>query len=367
MFDEQVVRRDPHVADLMDQFVCVRLVQANAMDLSLFQFDYDLTFAVFFLNADKTVYGRFSSRSDRKDATKDITLEGFRQALAAALDLHKGYPANKASLAGKQPLPPRYKSPEEYPSLRGKYQATLEYEGKVVQSCMHCHQVREAERVFFRADRQPIPDEVLYPWPMPNVAGLALDPKEKAKVQSVAPGSAAAKDGFQAGDELLTLEGQSLLSIADVQWVLHHAPQPARLKADVLRGNKKLALTLNLLNDWRRQSDISWRVTTWDLRRMATGGLVLNEATAEERHQANLPDSALALRVEHVGEYGDHAAAKRAGFKKDDLLVNVDGQAGRRTESELLGYLLQHKMPGARVPATVLRAGERIQLELPMQ
>src|SRR5436190_7520059 len=207
MFDEQVVRRDPKIADLMDQFVCVRLVQANAMDLSLFQFDFDLTFAVFFMNADKTLYGRFGSRSERKDATKDISMEGFRKALAAALDLHKKYPANKAALSGKQNPTPRFKVPEEYPSLRGKYKSTLDYEGKVVQSCMHCHQVGEAERTFFRADRKPIPDEVVYPWPMPNVIGLALDSQEKAKVSSVGQGSAAEQAGLKTGDEILTLQG----------------------------------------------------------------------------------------------------------------------------------------------------------------
>ena len=53
----------------MDEFVCVRLVQANALDLTLFQFDYDLTFAVFFMNTDRTIYGRYGTRSERKDAT----------------------------------------------------------------------------------------------------------------------------------------------------------------------------------------------------------------------------------------------------------------------------------------------------------
>src|SRR6476646_8670625 len=96
MFDEQVVRRDSQVADLMDQFVCVRIVQANGMDLSLFQFDFDLTFVAFFMNADTTIYGRFGSRSDRKEAAKEITLEGLRKALSGALDLHKGYPGNSA-------------------------------------------------------------------------------------------------------------------------------------------------------------------------------------------------------------------------------------------------------------------------------
>src|ERR1044071_6075824 len=103
----------------MDKFISVRLVQANAIDLTLFQFDYDLTFAVFFMNADRTIYGRYGSRSERKDATRDISIEGFRQALAAALELHKHFPSNKASLAGKQPRPARVKTPDGYPSLRG--------------------------------------------------------------------------------------------------------------------------------------------------------------------------------------------------------------------------------------------------------
>jgi S1-C subfamily serine protease len=122
-----------------------------------------------------------------------------------------------------------------------------------------------------------------------------------------------------------------------------------------------------LAKDWRQQSDIAWRTTTWDLRRMAAGGMVLQDATAEERRAARLSDDTLALRVNHVGEYGDHAVAKRAGFKKDDILVGVDGQNSHLAESELFRYLLQHKMPGEKIPVTVLRDGERMNLELLMQ
>jgi serine protease Do len=366
-FDEQVVRRDPEIAELMDQFVSVRLVQANAMDLTLFQFDYDLTFAVFFMNADKTVYGRFGSRSSQKDAAREISIESFRQAMPAALELHKNYPANKAALAGKRGPQPKFKAPEEYPSLRGKYRPTLDYEGKVVQSCMHCHQVRDAERVLYRTEGKAIPDEVLYPWPMPDVIGLALDPKEKAKVKAITPGSSAEKDGFRVGDEILTLKGQPILSIADVQWVLHNTNGPTKLKADVLRGGQRLTLNVTLAEGWRRQSDIAWRATSWELRRMATGGLLLKELPTANRQQAGLADRELALLVEHVGEYGEHAAAKRAGFQKKDLILSVDGQTRRMSESELFGYLLQNRMPGAKVPVGVLRGEQRLDLELPMQ
>lgn len=353
----------------MDQFICVRLVQANALDLSLFQFDYDLTFAAFFMNADKTIYGRFGTRSDRKDAMRDMSMEGFRKALAAALELHKAYPKNKAALAGKRGPAPRFDSPEQYPSLKatGRYTDKLDYEGKVVQSCIHCHQVRDAEFTFFRSQQKPIPDEVLYAWPMPEVLGLRLDAKEKAKVERVASGSSAERDGFKVGDEIVTLNGQPLISIADVQWMLHNAPAEGSLKAQVMRGGKKVNLNLTLANGWRRQGDISWRTTTWYLRGKAAGGLVLKELPWEYRLEAKVPENQMALSVEFVGQYNEHATAKKAGFQKGDILINVDGRNDLMTESRLFGYLIQNRMPGTKIPVTLLRNGERLNLELPMQ
>jgi hypothetical protein len=364
--DGQVVRHDPQLEDLLGRFVCVRLVQANALDLSLFQFDYDLTFAAFFLNADRTVYGRFGSRS-HEEAEKDISLIGFRNALAAALELHQGYPANRASLQGKQPRPVSYPAPEHYPWLAGKYKPTLDYGEKVASSCLHCHQVREAERLVYRTAAQPVPQQTLYPWPIPDVIGLSLDPTAAAKVAKVARGSAAAQAGFQPDDHILQLERQPVLSIADVQWVLHHALAPATLRAVVRRGRASKELTLHLEADWRRRTDISWRATTWDLRRMVTGGLVLKDLTDDARRQAKLSPTSLGLRVHYIGQYGEHAVGKRAGFQKDDVIVQIAGLDQRLTESQLMGHLLQTTKPGASVPVTVLRAGNRLRLELPMQ
>src|SRR5258705_12179242 len=120
----------------MEQFVRVRVVQGNALDLSLFQFDTDLTFAAFFLNADRTVYGRFGTRSEQKRADKDITMDGFRAAMAGALELHRNYPANKSSLEGKQPLPVKFQTPEQYTNLARKSTATLNFAtNKVASSC----------------------------------------------------------------------------------------------------------------------------------------------------------------------------------------------------------------------------------------
>ena len=39
-FDDDVARRDPVIRDLLDEFVCVRIVQANTIDLTTFQHDF---------------------------------------------------------------------------------------------------------------------------------------------------------------------------------------------------------------------------------------------------------------------------------------------------------------------------------------
>jgi serine protease Do len=365
--DSQIVERDPAVTKLLDQFVCVRIVQANGLDLSLFQYDYDQSLAAFFLNADGTIYGRYGTRSHETESERDVSVEGFARALEGALELHRQFPANEPLLAAKHGPAPEFPVPEEFPSLKGRYGSALDYKGNVVKSCIHCHQVGEALRLVYREKRQEIPERVLYPYPLPETLGLTLDPKQKAHVLAVADGSSAEKDGFQPGDKLTTLNGQPLLSIADVQWVLHNAGDAKSLKAEVVRGGKKLNVPLSLEPGWRGRGNISWRATSWDLRRMTTGGMRLDSLSPEDRQKAGLAAEALALRARHVGEYGAHAAAKNAGFVKGDVLVEVDGKSGLLTESQLMAWLVNVRRPGDRIPVVILRDGQRMTLELPMQ
>jgi serine protease Do len=365
--DEKVVERDPVVQSLLSKFVCVRSVHANGMDLSLFQFDYDQSWAAFFLNADLTIYGRYGTRSHQTESESDVSLEGFAKALTGALELHNQYPQIKESLAAKRGPDSAVSVPEELPSLKGKFGSKLNYEGKVVQSCIHCHQVGEGLRTMNRVPGSPLPDKILYPYPHPKSLGMILDPKEKAKVARVEPESIAAKSGFQAGDELVALENQPLLSIADIQWVLHNTGDTANLAAEVLRNGNPQVLQLQLTKGWRQLSDISWRATSWELRRMATGGLLLEELPAAEREQAKLSNGELALRVKHVGQYGPHAAAKQAGFQKGDILVALNGDIHRITESQLLAEMINKHRPGEKIPVTVLRDGKKVELKLPIQ
>jgi hypothetical protein len=234
----------------MAKFVCVRVVQGWGIDLNLYQFDFRQTWAAFFLNPDKTVYGRYGTESTFKNSGTTNTLEGFKKAVKAALDLHAGYPANKAELDAKTGPAAPWKTPETIPFLQGKPPSKAPYSGKGT-ACIHCHAAWGGVVKSLEQAKQPVPLKLQAPWPMPDVVGLDLDPKEKATVTGVDAGSAAEKAGFKAGDVVVTMEGQPIVSIADVQWVLHNAKDTGPVKAEVERGGQKTPLTLTLAAGWR--------------------------------------------------------------------------------------------------------------------
>ena len=365
--DAEVLKQAEHeLAPLLNQFICVRVMNANDLDLALFQFDYDLSFSTMFFNGDGTIYGRYGSWTHQHEF-QNTTIAGYQRALEGALAIHRGYPANKATLAAKQGGPIPFKKPVEIPSLAAKYKPDLDWEGKVMQSCVHCHQIGDAIRASYRDQKKTIPAEWIFPLPSPETIGLTLEPDQAARVKSVATSSIAAKAGIQSGDEIISLAGQPPISIADVSWALHHAPDSGAFAVEIERGGAKKSLSLDLPANWRTKSEISRRAGTWPMRGMALGGLILEEAPDATRTHHDIGKDKLALRVKGLGQYGKNAAAKNAGFQKDDVLIEIDGKSDRVTEGELIGRLLQAHQPGEKIKAIVLRGSERKELSLPMQ
>ncbi len=368
--DQDVVKPDPATKKLMDQFVRVRVVQANGLDLTQFQYDFDLSFSALVMNADGTIYTRYGNRSSAEDV-EDNPIEGLRATLAAALTLHDTRDDFREGLLAKKAQLTKFDRPEKYPNLT-RYKTSVDFGGTVVKDCMHCHQIRDAERELYRQQDGTIPDEILFPFPRPEVIGLTLNPSTKATVKGVAKDSAAAAAGFQAGDEIVSLAGQPILSLADVQWALEIAThrtglQPVQIAAEVHRGGQPKKLTLTLAPGWRKAQDISWRPTTWELRAMALGGLFLENVSDADRKKLDLPNDSLALRVKHAGMYDKHAGAHRAGIRKDDILIAFDGLTDRRSESQLIARGVQERKPGDKVAVAVLRGGKRLEFTVPMQ
>lgn len=366
--DDELVHQNPTIRRLLDEFVCVRIVSTNGLDLSTFQFDYDQSFAAFFLNAEGAIYGRYGTRSHRTYWSDDVSVEGMAAAMEGALNLHKKWPANKAILAGKRGPKPPFPTPEKAKTLAGKYGPQINYQGDVVKSCIHCHQVGDAIKADALAADGPMPEKILFGYPHPKTLGLILDPTTRPLVKEVVADSVAESAGFEAGDSILTLAGQPLLSIADVQWVLHQTPpEGATLSATVKRGDELMTVDLPLEEGWRRAEDISWRVSSWELRRIVFGGFVLEPLDDAARAKLDLKADQTALRVKHVGQYDRHAVAKNAGVRVGDILVSVDSRTDLLRETDILAYGLENHEPGDKIAYVFLREGKRIPISIPQQ
>lgn len=329
------------------QFVCVRLVQMKGVDLHLFQFDYDQSWAVFFLNAEGTIYGRYGTRGgDKKNAANFISVASLKKSMELALQLHREYPANKASLAGKLGPKPSYPAAEQIPSLQDRALGWT-----TPQNCIHCHMVGEHVRNLKYKEKRLSPADI-WVYPLPENIGLKMDVDDGLRVQSVLPNSSAGRAGFETGDELLTLNGQPLVSQADIQWVLHNSPVETSLTVTLHRHGQVLTETIALSGNWKA-SDLSWRESSWSFR----PGIWTVPLSKDERIKRDIPTDQPALLVKWT--FGKTQLAKQAGLKDGDVIVAVDGQPVPPDESHFMAQVRLNHPPGDRVKLTLLRAGKR--------
>src|SRR5262245_50722004 len=293
----------------------------KGVDLDLFQFDWDQTWCVFFLNGDGTIYGRYGTRAGNGDkSTTHISIPSFKIAMQRALELHRGYPANKTQLAGKRGPKAEYAVAEKIPNVEEHH-------------CIHCHNVREGLlRTKWQDKKLTAADLWLYP--LPENVGLKIDVDDGLRVQAVTPGSPAAKADLRAGDEFISLGGQPLVSIADIQWVLHQAPVEGKVAATVRRDGKELKTAITLAGSWK-ESDIAWRSSSGPGLRY---GFWPTPLDANERSQHKLGADSFAFRVKNL--YTPRAEKlKDAGLRQGDIIVGVDGNTKSMTESQFIAYL----------------------------
>lgn len=354
--DRAVNQPEAELKALEDQFVCVRIVQTNGLDLSLFQVDFDNSWSAMFMNADGAIYGRFGTRTATGPQSDGFhNVPAFKKTLERALEVHKGYPGNKATLADKVGKAPDYPIPDKIPGLdRWSGRATTP------QGCIHCHMVREYSlRDKWQNKKLTIDD--LWVFPMPNNIGLRMDDKDGLKVQSVQADTPASKAGFNVGDDLVSLNGQPLLSLADIQWVLHNLPKETSLKATVKRNGTTLEKEIPLSGNWK-ESDIGWRASSWYGLRY---GLKTEQLNAADKQKRGIAADQLAIVVK--GMFGKGAPSlQKAGIKNGDIIVAVDGKTEPMNESQFLIDLRLRHGPSDAVRLTVLRGDQRVELTVPM-
>lgn len=349
---------DPDLKTLTDQFVRVRVVQMGGVDLSLFQFDPMLSWAIFFMNADKTIYGRYgrahpASKRAKKDSNPNPNKTSLRSALTAALGLHKDYELDRAAgkkrFAGKTGKPVRWRYAEKTPAAR-KYKR-LKRVNDGGDGCVHCHEVLRTAIDSYFMSKIRVPDDHLWLYPRPPSIGLTLDELEHHRVRRVESGSPAAKAGLKVGDRLLTMDGQILISMADVQWILHNVPtEGGVIPLTVFRGTEEKALTLTLPQDWRYAEDFAWRYRMAGYAAWLWGGF-------------NIHDHAQGVRIGKPSPWWFKKPNQdaRKTLKTGDIIIEVDGTKGM-DRSRYLAHLMRDVRLGRSVKLKVIRAGETIDL-----
>lgn len=362
----------PKLKTLLDSFVRIRLVQMGGVDLSVFQFDPFLSWSLFFMNGDKTIYGRFGSASpntkrNRKDSNPNHTTAGLRAALEGALGVHREYTKDPKKwtkiLAGKTGPKPAWKTIESNPIAR-KYQRLGRMKGTDPRGCAHCHEVQRSLIDSYILTKKRITDDMLWLYPQPEILGLKLSRDYSARVTEVAKGSFAERAGVKPGDDIGTLQGQPILSVADVQFVLQNFPDAGgALTIQVLRRDKNqelpilgrvIASRMTLPRLWRRTEDFGWRY------RVAGYAMWLWTGVTLADHPKGVRVANLSPRWFKKPNW-----KARSQFKPGDIIVEADGKKGW-TRSTFLAYLMRDKKLGSTVRMRLIRRGQTIDVQFPI-
>jgi hypothetical protein len=318
--------------------VRVRLTRVDPLDLNLFEFDYDLTFMVFFLNAEGKVYARYGGR-DSEGPDSRQSLRGLRYTMESVLQMHA---QDQKAFAPRTQEGPRFIR-DVSGSRRG---------GR----CIHCHQVNEILTAELQRKGLWSRDWV-WRYPLPENVGLDLEVDRGNVVRRVQEKSPAAAVGLQAGDRVRWLNGVPIHSFADAQFALDRAPASGSVEVVWERAGASRKGSLALRDGWR-QSDIAWRPSMQGF--VAHARLWGADLTAEQKEALGLSAQQLAFRQNSPVPTQPHAAGIQAG----DVILGVDDRSLAMDVSEFNRYVSRHYLVGDQVVVNVLRDGRRLNLRM---
>jgi hypothetical protein len=360
-FDAEVAQGSDVIARLAaDKFVALRQVEMKGVDLSQFQFDHDLNWAAMFINADGTVYGRYGTQSaEGPDAYNSVA--SLEKAMQRVLALHELYPNNKADLEAKKGAPKPYRTALEMPAMENKQKLA----GPTARNnCVHCHNIHDAEQEQWRKEGTLTLDK-LYRYPLPENMGLKIDRNDGVKVEKVIEGSAAARAGLKAGDSITHLNGQAIISIADMQWVLHGlANKDVKVTVRAERAGAPVSAEVLLTAGWKK-TDFLWRGSRWSLK--PRPGFWAPELKGRELEALKLGEGAKAYRIQWINaDQSEGRKAKEAGLREGDLVVEVADKPISWTPEQFQMHVRMNYKVGDELPLTVVRGGKRVRVLLPL-
>lgn len=336
-FDEQVVRLQG-IEEIADAFVRVRLDRIADSDLSLFEFDYDLTMMIFFITADEQILGRYCGRDEDGPDTRQ-SLAGLNYTMRQALEIY---------CLGLE-LPPR---PNSSTSVRQLVAGS----GNQGRGCIHCHDVKEMLNEQ-RVKQGAVNHQLAWRYPLPENVGLALEVDRGNIVKTITPNSAAAAIGLQPGDVLESIGGTRVRSFADAQYALDKAPEQGTLRVVWHHQDELLDKQLRLTSGWRK-SNILWRPSMYKM--IAAPRVFGNDLNAKEKAAFGVGEKLLAFRQKDAVS----TQARTAGIRAGDIILGFDGRQLEMDAYEFQSYVRREYLSGDVVKVDIIRDGQKITLPM---
>lgn len=355
-FDAEVAKGNDKVRQLAQkEFISVRQVEMKDVDLSQFEFDHDLNWAAMFIHPDGTVYARYGTQSaEGPDAYNSI--EGLLTTMKRVLELHQDYPNNRQLLVGKR----SQKKPTFALDLPGLKNAEKLAQITTRSNCVHCHTIHDAAHFEAQAKGTFVQD-MLWKYPLPDNIGLQMDRVRGTQIKAILDGSPAANTKLKKGDQIKTMNGQLISSIADIQWVLHKLPnQPTQIAFETQTGSKH---TISVAKGWKKY-DVSWRGSMWSVSPMLRVWTPELEPKRLRALKIEKPRTAFLVRWINTGSKGGKSAFA-SGLRHGDILIEYEGKPiEKMTPQQFNAYIKLNYKVGQKLPVTVLRKGKRIKIDI---
>ncbi|MEM8710462.1 MAG: thioredoxin family protein, partial [Planctomycetota bacterium] len=290
--------------EALEPIIPVRVTDMRGVDLNVWRFDWDLTFAAVIVHPDGTLLASYGGR-DERGADHWLTERSYAAFLKAGLDAYAAAP----EVDKKQNEPTSPLTVDSIPAFAERDRGV----------CIHCHSALPALRhQAQREDRWK--EESLWVYPPPSKIGVDLDRDEQALVTPVQEGSAAARAGVKIGDRLANFASASDL----MNWLDGLPASGAAHELEVLRAGETVTLPLRLPENWKTYTprEFAWRPSKWGLSPApGFGGPVLGKGALE---RAGLDSDTFAFQVNYLVTWGENQrwgqAAARSGIR-DGMVV----------------------------------------------
>lgn len=329
----------------------------QAVDIDRYRFDFDLTLAILIANPDGKIYHRIGGRT-HQDPLAWMSMPHVIRVLRDALDTHTAYQRSLAAASAAKAAPVGgERTIYDIPTFRKK----IARQGKKP-ACIHCHTIHDAEVRDAQA-RGVFRKRDIWVWPAPARIGLAMASGDQSLIVSVAKNSIAARAGLRASDRLLSLGEQRILTVHDIQWVLHNQPfEGGVLALRYRRGDTPHQAKLRLTAGFKATDAItySWRSYKWQLRPAPGFGGPLLDAAA--RRSLGLAGKPWAIRVQYIVDWGDRPQQGRhnrqRGLRKGDVVYGYAGKGDFVSVAHFHSWVRLTRKRGEEVEIELLRKGE---------